>query len=162
MDTDGVPQNAYFQFLDKGQSGKVLGDAIRNAYADLFAVNKNAQNLSVDEVKNKLKPLFQGKKSDNLVDRIAKTFKALCEQGDFSSTAKTPEHQVKTYAEQKPEDQAKVSDNPARTATTNTPPSPPGKVNVSALQYHINIVLPESRDQAVYDALFKSLREHLG
>ena len=37
-----------------------------------------------------------------------------------------------------------------------------GRVTVSALQYHINIVLPDTRDQAVYDAIFKSLREHLG
>jgi hypothetical protein len=32
----------------------------------------------------------------------------------------------------------------------------------SAMQYHINIVLPDTRDQAVYDAIFKSLRDHLG
>lgn len=32
---------------------------------------------------------------------------------------------------------------------------------LGGLAYNINIHLPESRDQAVYDALFKSLREHL-
>jgi hypothetical protein len=37
-----------------------------------------------------------------------------------------------------------------------------GQVRVSGLQYHINIVLPDTRDQGVYDAIFKSLREHLG
>jgi hypothetical protein len=37
-----------------------------------------------------------------------------------------------------------------------------GRIRVSGLQYHINIVLPETRDQAVFDAIFKSLREHLG
>jgi len=38
----------------------------------------------------------------------------------------------------------------------------PASVNLKALQYHINIVLPDTRDQAVYDAIFKSLRDHLG
>jgi hypothetical protein len=33
---------------------------------------------------------------------------------------------------------------------------------VAGLQYHINIVLPETRDQAVFDAIFKALRDHLG
>jgi hypothetical protein len=33
---------------------------------------------------------------------------------------------------------------------------------VSGLQYHINIVLPDTRDQAVFDAIFKSMRDHLG
>ena len=37
-----------------------------------------------------------------------------------------------------------------------------GSLDLGALQYHINIVLPDSRDQAVYDAIFKSLRDHLG
>ena len=35
-------------------------------------------------------------------------------------------------------------------------------LSVDALQYHINIVLPDTRDQSVYDAIFKSLRDHLG
>jgi hypothetical protein len=32
---------------------------------------------------------------------------------------------------------------------------------IAGLVYTINLQLPESRDQAVYDALFKSLRAHL-
>ena len=36
------------------------------------------------------------------------------------------------------------------------------KVNIDGLQYHINIILPDTKDQAVYDAIFKSLRDHLG
>ena len=35
-------------------------------------------------------------------------------------------------------------------------------LDLDSLQYHINIVLPDTRDQAVYDAIFKSLRDHLG
>ncbi len=35
-------------------------------------------------------------------------------------------------------------------------------LSIDSMQYHINIVLPESRDQGVYDAIFKSLKEHLG
>ena len=47
-------------------------------------------------------------------------------------------------------------------ATAEKPGVGLGKITVSGLQYHINIVLPDTRDQAVYDAIFKSLREHLG
>ena len=35
-------------------------------------------------------------------------------------------------------------------------------ISLDALQYHTNIVLPETWDQGVYDAIFRSLREHLG
>ena len=34
-------------------------------------------------------------------------------------------------------------------------------VKLGGLVYNIQIVLPESRDAAVYDALFRSLKEHL-
>jgi hypothetical protein len=40
----------------------------------------------------------------------------------------------------------------------------PADVNLSAkpeLHYNIQIHLPESRDPAVYEALFKSLKKHL-
>jgi hypothetical protein len=40
--------------------------------------------MSVEELKNKLRTLFAGRKTDLVIDRIAKTFKALCEYGDFS------------------------------------------------------------------------------
>jgi len=36
-----------------------------------------------------------------------------------------------------------------------------GTLHKTQLHYNIQIHLPESRDQAVYDALFKSLKKHL-
>ena len=33
--------------------------------------------------------------------------------------------------------------------------------SLGGLHYNIQIILPESRDPKVYDALFRSLREHL-
>ncbi|MFT3934178.1 MAG: hypothetical protein QM726_11220 [Chitinophagaceae bacterium] len=36
------------------------------------------------------------------------------------------------------------------------------QLNIDGLQYHINIILPDTKEQAVYDAIFKSLRDHLG
>src|SRR5256885_1005598 len=42
LNTDGVPQDRYFEFLDRSRSKQVVAEAIREAYSDLFAVNKNA------------------------------------------------------------------------------------------------------------------------
>jgi hypothetical protein len=61
-----------------------LADAIRDAYADLFAVNTKANELAPEEVKNKLRTLYTGKKTDLVIGNIAKTFTALCEYADFS------------------------------------------------------------------------------
>ncbi len=105
-------------------------------------------------MKNKLRTLYAGKKTDNVIDRIAKTFTALCEYADFSQALS---------AAPKTEE---VEDKKKETASHKKPEAGiqavAQAVTLDALQYHINIVLPESRDQGVYDAIFRSLREHLG
>jgi hypothetical protein len=125
----------------------------KDAYADLFSVNLNAEKLSPDEAKNKLRTLYAGAKKDGVIARIARTFTALCEYADF--TAGVPAH-----AQAKPkEEAAKPPESPR--ALPEPPVQPREPISLDSLQYHINIVLPESRDQAVYDAIFKSMRDHL-
>lgn len=84
IDAESVPQQRYFEFIDQTQSKIVLAEAIKDAYSDLFAVNKNANDLSEIEVKNKFKTLLQGGKSDHVFSLMAKTFRALCDYADFS------------------------------------------------------------------------------
>ncbi|HJR34520.1 MAG TPA: DUF5343 domain-containing protein, partial [Gemmatimonadales bacterium] len=156
IDTDGVPKDRYYAFLDRSQSAKVVAEGVREAYSDLFAVNKAAQDLSVEDVRNKLRTLYKGAKKDNLINRIASTFAALCEYADFTSPSVQRE-----IGEGSPDKVAATT--PVESQSVDPGKRLPSKaVSLGALQYHINIVLPESRDQAVYDALFKSLRDHLG
>ena len=160
LNRDGAPQARYFEFLDRSRSKVVVADGVRDAFADLFAINTRANEMSPEEVKNKLRTLFAGKKTDLVIDRIAKTFKALCEYGDFSTAASlkdTPPNPTHTI----PPGSTTPSKEKSTLSSDEHKPQP-GKISVSALQYHMNIVLPDTRDQAVYDAIFKSLREHLG
>jgi len=156
LDADGVPTKRYFEFLDGAQSKKVLAAAIRDAYADLFAVQLDANKLSTQEAKNKLRTLYAGSKTDTIIMRIARTFTALCEYADWSSPPAAA-----SQGADKPKDKEEETKTPA-SKPPEPPPSSKKSVHLASLQYHINIVLPESRDQAVYDAIFKSLREHLG
>jgi hypothetical protein len=160
LDADGKPTQRYYEFLDLSQSEKVLAEAIREAYSDLFSINKDAHTLNTDQVKNKLRTLFAGSKKDTVIGYIANTFTALVNYADFDTPSIKPtqnkdEKEVestqdkKTLKETLPSDQKKLNQTKSR-------------INIDGLQYHINLILPESRDQAVYDALFKSLREHLG
>ncbi len=153
LTADRLPQERYYAFMDRSRSRFVVAEAIREAYSDLFAVNTRANELGADEIKNKLRTLYAGRKTDNVIDRIAKTFSALCDYADFTeppSGAKgrdDEESKKKKGAPEKKDPRIETG---------------PGTVSLDSLQYHINIVLPESRDQAVYDAIFRSLREHLG
>lgn len=151
LDADGIPQQRYYEFHDKTQSKKVLAQAIKEAYSDLFTVNKNAYKLNADDAKNKLRTLYAGSKKDTVITKIASTFVALCDYADFSTPTKQEEKKENPVEEEK-EKQGKDNIKEQKKAA----------VSVDSLQYHINIVLPESRDQAVYDAIFKSLRDHLG
>lgn len=84
LDENNSPTARYHQLLDQAETGKVLAIGIQEAYEDLFALRKDAQQLSLDEVKGKLKTLTQGQKSDNIINLMANTFKALCELADWS------------------------------------------------------------------------------
>src|SRR5882724_3469696 len=50
LTSDGVPQQRYFEYLDKSQAPKILATAIREAYSDLFAIIRTANELAVDDV----------------------------------------------------------------------------------------------------------------
>lgn len=153
LDDQGKPTERYFSFLDQTQSKVVLAEAIREAYADLFEVNKEAQKLDANEVKNKLKTLSQGQYSDSVITKMASTFAALSKLADFTSKAPSPSTAA-AEAEQSGRafEKSEVSQLEAPSG---------GKVNWGGLHYNIQIILPESRDPKVYDALFRSLREHL-
>ena len=153
IDESGVPTSRYFEFIDQTQTGKILALGIEEAYEDLFNLRKDAQNLTVDEVKNKLKTLTQGQKSDNVLNWMAATFKALCELADWSDI---PTVQQSIHREEEGE---------AFTTTPTIENTPEIHTSRSSgqigLNYNIQIHLPETTNMAVYDAIFQSLKKHL-
>jgi uncharacterized protein DUF5343 len=158
LNATGAPTPRYFEYLDQTQSGRVLAEAIRDAYGDLFELNVNAHKMTRDEVKNKLKTLTQGQFSDDVLGKMATTFAALAAEADFDAVEPAD---VPPDAELTPTGQLPAGDG----SVPPTPPSPPrARTNVGGLGglvYNIQIQLPESRDPAVYDALFRSLKTHL-
>jgi Family of unknown function (DUF5343) len=85
LEPSGAPTQRYFEYLDQTQSARVLAEAIREAYADLFELNVNADKMTRDEVKNKLKTLTQGQFSDDVLSKMATTFVALAGHADFEA-----------------------------------------------------------------------------
>lgn len=164
IDSDSIPQQRYFDFIDQTQSKQVLAEAIEEAYSDLFAVNKNAHTLTENEIKNKFKTLLQGSKSDNVFSLMAKTFRALCEYADFSEI----ETQDESIARSDYQSSFNQSNNQSRNENENYEDQSREKRIVQELKaiqtqmhYNIQIHLPETRDIAVYEAIFKALKEHL-
>jgi len=153
-DESGVPTKRYYQFLDQTQSGRILAEAMREAYEDLFSVNIKANEMSADEVRNKLKTLTLGQKSENVLTLMANTFRALADLADWDTPVAEPTHHPKEPTETKATDQPLVE----KSKTLLQLPKGDAKMQ---LHYNIQIHLPESRDPAVFDAIFEALKKHI-
>lgn len=157
IDESSAPTQRYFDFLDQTQSKTVLVEGIKEAYEDLFNLRIDAQNMTNDEVKNKLKTLTQGQKTDKVISLMAMTFKSLCEYADWSKVEKN------SGASKSTKEAAKQKQTQAETSESEESISPLKTNNNKSteLHYNIQIHLPETRDMAVYDAIFQSLKKHL-
>ncbi len=153
LDDGGKPTQRYFEYLDQTQSQRILAEGIREAYADLFKVNINANTMSKSDIVNKLKTLSEGKIGDSVVGKMATTFLSLVKYADFETQPQAPKNH---------EDSPVNSDKTNKKINAQAKVKEQGSSTFGGLVYNIQIVLPESRDPAVYDAIFKSLREHLG
>jgi hypothetical protein len=151
---DAKPTQRYFNFLDQTLAAKVLAEGIRDAYKDIFAININAHSFSKEELVNKFKTLSQGQLSESVLDKMALTFTALVKQADFTASPQKQPEKTSALGEEAASGKGLEKSGEPIEGTR-------GKVKIEGLVYNIQLVLPESRDPKVYDALFKSLREHL-
>lgn len=155
LNDTGEPTQRYYEFLDQTQSKKILAKGIQEAYEDIFNVNKDAQNMSQEEVKNKLKTLTHGQKGDAVVDKMAKTFKTLCDYADWSVT---DDEQNNYDTDAGEPEKSLLGESDSRVEKL---PQNPLSKNSLGLHYNIQIHLPETTNMAVYDAIFQSIKNHL-
>lgn len=147
LDETGTPTERYFKFLDQSFSKQMVAEGIREAYADLFALNIAAQTLSKSEVEGKFKTLTNGSKENATISYMASTFINLCNYADWSQPQKVIKEEASS---EEPTD-----------SSTDLVMETTEKARGIDLNYDIHIHLPATRDQAVYDALFASLAKHI-
>lgn len=150
LDDSGIPTELYYKLFDQSETKRIIAECIRQSYSDLFALNINSQNMSIDELKGKFKSITGGQKSDSTIRQMVNTFSNLCSYADWENT----HHQKETKKEiQKPKDVVnqikEISNNEKQ------------EQRAFDLNYDIHIHLPATRDTAVYDALFSSLAKHI-
>lgn len=156
LDDAGKPTSRYHAFLDDTQWKRVLADGVRDAYPDLFRVNREAQKLTREQVSGKLKSLGEGKISPAVLTNTTKTFLELAKLADFS-VGPTRDEAAPAVPEQEPSNEVPATSVP----DTDSALLRMSVQTVPSLVYRIEIVLPAVRDQAIYDAIFKSAKEHL-
>ena len=156
LNPDGVPTDRYFAYLDRDRSSAELAAGMRDAYEDLFQLNKEANRQPVSWVQQKLRTLTRGEKTDSVLKKMAMTFVALCKHADFATKVFTKIEPAEKQTEPPKEPAA----GPTREGET-VLPSGERAQKLPDLCYSIHIELPATRDMAVYDAIFRSLKEHI-
>lgn len=159
LDEGGKPTARYHAFLDDTEWKRVLADGIREAYSDLFRVNRNAHSLSREQLAGKIKSLTEGKVSPVVLGNTTKTFLELVKLADFSEVTEEAEP-LPPVADQS-EDEPSVISSARSAASRGGRPRDEDVGSNTNLVYRIEIVLPAVRDQAIYDAIFRSAKEHL-
>lgn len=149
---DGTPTSRYLAYRDRTQSRRVLGEALREAYGDLFLINEQLSEKDRTAVEGKFKQVH------NVTDRVAaeqaKTFFALMQLADVTQQTSAPATGIAGKSIEKPE-----SIYPPAAAIALTESA--HRVSLGGLRYNIEIHLPATKDVEVYNAIFKSLKEHL-
>jgi hypothetical protein len=159
LDEAGKPSARYHSFLDDTQWKRVLADGIRDAFPDLFRVNRNANSLPRDQLAGKIKSLSEGKVSPAVLGNTTKTFVELVKLADFSGPQ--DEQPASESADSERADEEKTSMSFADGTREESKSISTATGGGPTLVYRIEIVLPAVRDQAIYDAIFRSAKEHL-
>lgn len=145
--SDGTPTDLYRQFRNTNQtvSKGAMAKAIRNAYADIYSRNEYAHSLSRADLEGLIVEMTGLEKGTATARAIVGTFEALKAFADFKAKDEMPEKTQVAASAAQATDQAVAAN---------------GGVALG-LSYTINLVLPKTDDVAVFNAIFKSLNEHL-
>lgn len=122
-----------------------MNDALKEAYGDIFLIKSHPTKSDQVAITGKFKSYHNV--SDDVSQRMSKTFFALLSLADLSAEA--PRKDVAAEAEPLKKRDAAA---PAKVS--------PSSVLLSGLHYNVQIHLPATKDVEVYNAIFKSLKEH--
>ena len=145
--SDGVPTELYRRFRNPTESGAAIAEAIRRGYKSLYEMNEYIHELSEKDLKGLLVQATGLEEKSPVIYFIQSTFKNLKAFADFEQKLDRT-NEVDT---------ANAVETPDRQQHQRAAASGVG-VN---LGYTINLNLPATSDVAVFNAIFKSLKEHL-
>lgn len=151
--SDGTPQPRYIAFRNKDKAASAIADAMREVYATLFEMNEYVYELDTEKLKALIVEATGAEPDSTPVAKTLATFTVLNKMANFeadttATTAETVE----------PQNEASITSQiPIQVTAPSTNPSKEG-INLS---YTINLNLPATKDIEVFNAIFRSLKQHL-
>ncbi|APX15178.1 hypothetical protein BWR17_04475 [Phaeobacter inhibens] len=161
LDESGSPTQRYSEFRNPVTSGRAIAEGMKELYSEIFSRNEFAQDLSKEQLTGLVTEITGSSHDDrttkytvsmffNLLslasfDDVDEDWRPAQQTEDFSR--RTVSGQEITYGENAKEER---SANESSAANTDL-----------RLSYTINLNLPETTNPEVFNAIFKSLKEHL-
>jgi hypothetical protein len=143
--SDGSPTTLYKRFRNQSQRGAAAAEALRKGYAPLYEINEYVHDIKDDSALRGVIMQATGlEESSSIVRASIGSFKAVRAFADFDAAAE---------AEPEEEQLGEVTAEAADEAMAAL-----GRINFG---YTINLHLPATSDVAVFNAIFRSLRENL-
>jgi hypothetical protein len=145
---DGAPTARYKDYRDHSKSKIIMGEALKEAYGDIFLIKENPTSADNSTVEGKFKSYHNA--SDNVAINMRRTFFSLLDLADLKSGGTKINAPISSAHDTPPQQEPPMA---AHHQVTHL--KSPG------LHYNIQIHLPATKDIEVYNAIFKSLKEHL-
>lgn len=149
LSPDGAPTSRYHEYRNTAHAKRVMGEGVREAYSDLFTIKAIPTNADRALIEGKFKSSHNA--SPHTAKLMASTFYALLDLADISPTPATSAQKVEIKSESPEEPQVTVQPQEGLSKIHGRP----------SLHYNIQIHLPATKDIEVFNAIFKSLKEHL-
>jgi len=147
LTADGSPTPRYHNYRSHSASKTVMGEAIKEAYSDILLIKEQPTPSDKTLIEGKFKSYHNS--SDTVAKLMTKTFYALLDLADLNSIVK---------ATKKVNETAEHESKPTENIISSIKEKGHGNVG---LHYNIQIHLPATKDLEVYNAIFKSLKDHL-
>lgn len=145
LTADGAPTQRYHDFRSHSASKTVMGQALKEAYSDIFLIKEKPTTSDKALIEGKFKSYHNS--SDNIANIMTKTFYSLLDLADLA--AETKPNVIKNVEVNSEKIIEELSSKSAI------------KHSSVGLHYNIQIHLPATKDIEVYNAIFKSLKDHL-
>lgn len=149
---DGKPTQRYHNYRDASKSKSVMGEALYDAYSELFHIAESPNDTHRKELEGKFKSVHNVK--DAVAEKQVRTFLSLLKRAELGrgKTKNTVQHIDTGHP---------PIINTGKEASHPNASTLSGICQFSGLRYNIEIHLPATKDVEVYNAIFKSLKEHL-
>jgi hypothetical protein len=147
IDSSNKPTSRWTQYRDKTRAPKVLAEGIREGYRQLFETYPEAHRQSDESLKAFFSTRTKG--GSQVVQKTFTTFKVLCELADFESVPVESVSRPTTPA-QLSEDALEIPEKPLK-----------GFEREITININVQLTLPETTDESVYDKLFAAMKKHL-